>query len=106
TGSAALLSPGPSANGHSGATGLTSTDAPQFRPGKSLAISVASLRLSTSSKKKPPLASLDSANGPSATERPFFCDTLLPSGKRGLPALALPSAVKRSSQAYICFTTS
>src|SRR5262249_25391894 len=49
---------------------------------------------------------LDSANGPSATERPFFCETILPSGKRGLPAVALPSAVKRSNHPYICFTTS
>jgi hypothetical protein len=53
---------------------------------------------------KPPIASLVSANGPSITKRPLFCETNLPSWNNGFPALALPSAVKRSNHDFIRFT--
>src|SRR5258706_8650974 len=45
------------------------------------------------------MASLDSANGPSATIRPFLPETILPSGTRGCAPLSLPCAVNRSNQA-------
>src|SRR5260370_40305683 len=45
------------------------------------------------------MASLDSENGPSATTRPFFPETILPSFSSGFPATALPWAVSRSNQA-------
>src|SRR5688572_23393383 len=44
------------------------------------------------------MASLDSANGPSATVRPFLPDTTLPSCSSGWPALAFPSCISRSNQ--------
>src|SRR5437016_9006491 len=46
------------------------------------------------------MASLDSANGPSATVRPFLLETILPSRSSGWPALHFPSCVSRSNQAY------
>src|SRR6266567_9408320 len=46
------------------------------------------------------MASLDSANGPSATVRPFRAETILPSRSSGWPALHFPSCVNRSNQAY------
>src|SRR6267378_6843679 len=46
------------------------------------------------------MASLDSANGPSATTRPFFPETILPSFSRGFPALALPCPANRSNQLF------
>src|SRR5580765_4774143 len=46
------------------------------------------------------MASLDSANGPSATVRPFRPETILPSRSSGWPALHFPSCVSFSNQAY------
>src|SRR6266404_9237262 len=45
------------------------------------------------------MASLDSANGPSDTTRPFLPETTFPSLSRGLPAMALPWSVSRLNQA-------
>src|SRR5216684_1696374 len=49
------------------------------------------------------MASLDSAKGPSATTRPCFPETILPSRTRGCAALSLPSSVNRSNQALNWF---
>src|SRR6266567_7499909 len=51
------------------------------------------------------MASLDSANGPSATTRPFLPETTLPSRSSGFPAMAFPCAVNRSNQPFHWLTT-
>src|SRR6266478_8639164 len=51
------------------------------------------------------MASLDSANGPSATTRPFLPETTLPSRSSGFPAMAFPCAVNRSNQLFHLLTT-
>src|SRR5208282_6327635 len=45
------------------------------------------------------MASLDSANGPSATTRPFLPETILPSRSSGFPATALPCSISLLNQA-------
>src|ERR1043165_10290626 len=46
------------------------------------------------------MASFDSANGPSATLRPFFPETSLPLFFKGWPPEQRPSCFSRSNQAY------
>src|SRR6185369_12610227 len=61
-------------------------------------MATASSWLSTSTRKYPPMASFDSANGPSATTRPFFPETTLPSFTKGFPPLTFPWVVSSSNQ--------
>src|SRR6266576_1857167 len=51
------------------------------------------------------MASLDSANGPSATDRPFLPVTILPCGSSGCPPLSLPCWDNRSNQFFHWFIT-
>src|SRR5580700_1667123 len=68
-------------------------------------MATASSALLTLSRKYPPMASLDSANGPSVTVRPFLPETTLPEGCSGFPPTALPCSVSRLNQAIHCSNT-
>src|SRR6266513_103611 len=62
-------------------------------------MAIASSIVSTSNIRYPPMASLDSAKGPSITTRPFLPETVTPVRSSARPGLALPCAVNLSNQA-------
>src|SRR5205814_3058567 len=62
-------------------------------------MAMASSIVSTSKITYPPMASLDSAKGPSITNRPFLPETVTPVRSSARPGLALPCAVNLSNQA-------
>src|ERR1043166_2651989 len=62
-------------------------------------MAMASSMVPTSNSRYPPIASLDSAKGPSITNRPFLPETVTPVRSSARPGLALPCAVNRSNQA-------
>src|SRR5678815_301432 len=51
------------------------------------------------------MASLDSANGPSDTNRPLLLETIAPLRASAWPPLTLPCAARRSNQALFWLTT-
>src|SRR5688572_8686625 len=51
------------------------------------------------------MVSFDSANGPSATVRPFLPETIFPSFCNGWPPAHFPSCFNRSNQSYQSVTT-